>query len=244
MLTRTWCLETTDRGRYCRLPALTRLGLTHGFSCRDLGSGEAEGFLAGSLGLQELPRARLRQQHTSTVHDVSAALAQTAPVGDALVARGAGWALRLQTADCLPLLLMDTRSGHYGAVHAGWRGTLAGVLRHALQALQSGGSEPGSTWMAIGPGIRACCFEIGAEVAAAFHARWGESTHPWLHPGRGSRQHLDLAAANLFQAVQAGVPAAQVLDTGLCTRCRRDLFFSYRGDGGATGRIITLAGRP
>jgi YfiH family protein len=146
----------------------------------------------------------------------------------------------LQTADCLPLLLLDRRSGHYGAVHAGWRGTLAGVLRNALQAMHAGG---GSTWMAIGPGIRACCFEIGEEVATAFHARWGERTRPWLHSGTGKRQHLDLAAANLWQAVQAGVPATQVLDTGLCTRCRRDLFFSHRGDGGVTGRIITLAGR-
>lgn len=244
MSTRTWCLETTDRGRYCRLPALTRLGLTHGFSCRDLGSSEADGFLAGILGLQQLPLARLRQQHTSTVHDVSAELVKTPPVGDALVARQAGWALRLQTADCLPLLLVDTRSGHYGVVHAGWRGTLAGVLHQALQALHSAGSGPGSTWMAIGPGIRACCFEIGTEVVAAFRARWGERTRHWMHPGAGSRPHLDLVAANRFQAAQAGVPAAQVLDTGLCTRCRRDLFFSYRGDGGATGRIITLAGRP
>jgi YfiH family protein len=158
-----------------------------------------------------------------------------------LVARQAGWALRLQTADCLPLLLLDTCSGHYGAVHAGWRGTLAGVLGNTLEAMHGAG---GSTWLAIGPGIRSCCFEIGPEVVAAFHARWGENTRRWLHAGAGGRRHLDLAAANLFQALEAGVPAKQVLDTGLCTRCRRDLFFSYRGDGGATGRIITLAGRP
>ena len=176
MSTRTWSLETTDRGRYCRLPALTRLGPDAWLLLPRPGVRRGRGIPGPDPGLQELPRARLRQQHTSTVHEVSAGLAQTAPVGDALVARQAGWALRLQTADCLPLLLVDTRSGHYGAVHAGWRGTLAGVLRHALQALHSGGSGPGSTWMAIGPGIRACCFEIGAEVVAAFHARWGEST--------------------------------------------------------------------
>lgn len=244
MSERTWCLEPTGPGRYCRLPALTRLGLTHGFSCRDLGSGEAEETLARTLGLQELLRARLQQQHTSTVHEVSNELVQTAPVGDALVARQPGWALRLQTADCLPILLLDTRSGHFAAVHAGWRGTAAGVLSQTLKALHAGGAKPGSTWMAIGPGIRACCFEIGEEVVATFQSHWGAEARPWLRPGTGNHQHLDLVAANLMQAVQAGVPAQQVLDTGLCTRCRTDLFFSHRGDGSATGRIITLAGRP
>lgn len=238
-----WRLETTDRGRYCHLPALTRLGLTHGFSCRDLGSGEAEESLACSLGLQEFPRARLRQQHTSTVHEVCTALVQTPPVGDALVAQQSGWALRLQTADCLPVLVLDTGKGHYGVVHAGWRGTVAGVLLQTLSALRSGGAEPRSTWVAMGPGIRACCFEIGEEVVAAFATRWPEETRRWLLSGSGTRQHLDLVAANRWQALQAGVPANQVLDSGLCTRCRSDLFFSHRGDGGTTGRIITLAGR-
>jgi YfiH family protein len=240
-----WALEETSRGRYCRYPALARLGLAHGFSCRDLGPGP-EGLLAAALHLENLPRAALRQQHTPLVHRVGGRGPQPrpAPVGDALVAQEAGWALRLQTADCLPILLLNPHRSHYAAVHAGWRGTLSGVLGAAARALSVEGSASlDSAWMAIGPGIRACCLEVGEEVADGFRVRW-DAADSWLQRRSGRRPHLDLAAANVHQAVQAGLQQERILDPGLCTHCRTDLFFSHRADGGSTGRIITLAGIP
>jgi YfiH family protein len=239
-----WSLKTTRRGRFCRLPALEHLGLRHGFSCRDLASDPeaSEAQLAGGLGLEALPRARLDQEHSAVVHAVARQPPATV-TGDGLVSRRGGPLLRLQTADCLPVLLLDPESGTYGVVHAGWRGTLAGVLGRALEVMAAEGARPGGVWVGMGPGIRTCCFEIGDEVGDAFRTRWRQANR-WLRPGPGQRRHLDLVAANAFQAARAGVPPEQILEPGLCTRCRVDLFYSYRGDGRDTGRIITLAGVP
>jgi purine-nucleoside/S-methyl-5'-thioadenosine phosphorylase / adenosine deaminase len=242
-----WEVRETRHGRFTQVPALLRHGLIHGFSCRELGSRLAPPdpgvALAEGLGLRKLRRVRLRQRHTGTAHQVTPAMAAADPlVGDGLVANRPGWALSLQTADCLPVLLLDPRGNGYAAAHAGWRGTLAGILAATLRQLRLGGARLDEVWIAVGPAIRACCFEVGPEVSEAFEERWPEA-RAWMRHGSRGGAHLDLVAANRFQAEKLGVRPERFLDPGWCTRCRTDLFFSYRGDGPETGRIVTLAAR-
>jgi YfiH family protein len=234
-------------GRHVRLRRLAEAGVRHGFSCRPAdprtrggGAGQVEA-LARALGIEDLPRARLRQVHGACVVAAARAVGGAPPAGDALAAPGPGVALTLFTADCVPLLVVDPGRGALAAVHAGWRGTLEGVLAAAIRVLTAeDGARPADLLVGAGPAIRACCYEIGPEVESAFASRY-PAFEDWLRPGCGPRRHLDLLAANRAQAVAAGVPAERFLDPAPCTRCRNDLFFSRRADGAGTGRIVTLA---
>jgi YfiH family protein len=124
-------------------------------------------------------------------------------------------------ADCLPVLL--AARGAVAAIHAGWRGTAAGILAEGVAALgELGGTGPVSAL--IGPGARGCCYEVGEEVHAAFAG----------YDARRGERNLDLAAVVRAQLAAAGV--AEVHDIRLCTMCRPGLFFSHRRDGGVTGR--------
>lgn len=238
--------ERSPDGGWARLPRLDALGLRHGFSCRDLDGPDGPAVaLAEAMGIAAIPRARLRQRHTDRVHEAAAGLGTgEPPVGDALIAAGPGLALAVSTADCVPLLLVDEPRGAFAAVHAGWRGTRSCILPRTIEAMgRRFGTDPARLTVAIGPCIRACCYEVGDEVRDAF-AAIGPASGSWFAPGPGRRLHLDLAAANRDQAASAGVPAGSVLDSGCCTRCRNDLFHSYRAEGPGAGRIITLAAMP
>ena len=244
-------LESVGAGHCGRLPALSDAGLAHAFSCRDLDPGVGDpgsrerataGVLLAHLGRPELGPARLRQQHTAVVHRVDTApLPRPAPVGDALFTDRPGVTLSVGTADCLPVLLVSRDGRAAAAVHAGWRGTAAGVLPVALGRMRDElGVDPASVLVGLGPAIRSCCFEVGPEVEEAFGRRWPAAAN-WSHPGPRGRAHLDLIAANRDQAIAEGVPPEAFHDTGWCTRCLRDRFFSYRADGPGTGRIVTVA---
>jgi hypothetical protein len=235
-------IEATPAGRWARLPSLTDQGLVHGFSCRDMGGPAGpEAALASALGLGSTPRARLLQRHTGlTVRAAADPQPEPPPVGDALVAAGAGVALQLATADCVPILVVDPGCGAFAAVHAGWRGTLAGILPATLRRLSAElGARPAQLRLGVGPAIRACCYEVGREVAGEFEDAWPQAGR-WLWAAAG-RVSLDLIAANRDQAAAAGVPASGFLDPGWCTRCRSDLFWSHRAEGPGAGRIVTLA---
>jgi len=140
--------------------------------------------------------------------------------GDALVTAAPGLYLSVRTADCLPLLMVDARQRRVAAVHAGWRGTVAGIPVAAIQAM---GSDPADIWVAIGPGIGRCCFEVGDEVAREF--------------GTSGRQWLDLFARNRKKLIDFGVPAAQIAAEAPCTKCRPEEFHSFRRDQAAAGRM-------
>lgn len=233
--------------RYLRVPDLEEAGVRHGFSCREprgpqhpTAEVEVER-LALALGLAALPRARLRQIHSAEVRLALAATGEDPPSGDALVAARRGVALAILTADCVPLVIVDPASGGLAAVHAGWRGTLAGVLAAAIARLvEETGADAAALRVVAGPAIRACCYEVGPEVEAAFLAQ-DAAAEQWFHRPASGRPRLDLIAANQAQAVARGVAAAQFLDLDVCTRCHNDLFYSYRAEGPGTGRIVTLA---
>ena len=196
-------------------------GFRHGFTVKPLDfrttSDEAEETVALLL---RLPQGRMFR-----VSQVHGARAVTAPVAgdekaDALVALEPETAVGVRTADCVPVLLADTKTGAVAAVHAGWRGVAAGVVKstfelHAFDVA------------AIGPCIGACCFDIGEDVA--------RQLAPYVTDGKG-----DLRAAVRAQLALSGVDPAHIEDVTGCTKCDADRFFSHRRDGEAAGRHLAI----
>lgn len=171
--------------------------------------------------------ASLKQIHSATCQ--IADQAGHAGEGDALLTRAPGITVSVRTADCFPILLADPVHRAVAAVHAGWRGTAAGVAAATLHKMrESFGTHPHDVFVAIGPGIGACCYEVGEEVARRF--------------GMETAGRLDLAAHNLRQLIEAGIPQSQIETLGACTFCRAERFHSWRRDGARAGRMISYAG--
>jgi len=262
--------------------------LVHGFSTRTGGESELDGKpalnlgftdwderasvaknrekLAAALSAGQMPLVTMRQFHSDVIH-VAAAPEAEAPKADALATRTPGLLLGVQTADCVPILLADTKQRAVAAIHAGWRGTLARIVVKTLGRMQMEfGTRPRDVVAALGPAIGGCCYEVGPEVAQAFAAQFpgaadwfdgpfdqlahGEEPLwlPWLtmmppgHVPPPPRVQLDLRAANRWQLVDAGVPVSKIAVSDLCTACRTDLLFSYRREGEKSGRMMAVVG--
>ena len=227
--------------------------------------------LLAALDGEEMALVTLKQIHSDFVHRVpfapGQALAFPSPVftatGDALLTSKKGLLLAVQTADCVPILLVDTKRRVVAAVHAGWRGTLKRIAAKTLGRMRMAfGTRPEQVIAVLGPAIGRCCYEVGPEVARAFASQFARATDwfdpfeteeepnplQWLsmmppgHPPPPKKSRLDLIAANVWQLTDAGVPASSVIACPLCTACRRDLFFSYRREGAGTGRLMAVIG--
>jgi len=149
--------------------------------------------------------------------------------GDALLENTPGRLVGVKTADCIPILLVDEEHRAVAAVHAGWRGTVRGIVQHAVRGMQEHfGTRPAKLHAAIGPGIGKCCYEVGAQVAAQF--------------GESGPCHIDLAEANRRQLAEAGVPEPQIYAARLCTKCGAADFHSYRRDKEHSGRMLSFIG--
>ena len=140
-----------------------------------------------------------------------------------------GWA------DCLPLLLSDPDSGAVGAVHSGWRSTVAGIAGETLRLMNElYGTQPERVRVALGPGICGDCYEVGDEVAQAVTAAGAEIA---LRAGsRPGKWQLDIPRATLHLLEKAGVDPDNVCYPGWCTSCEPGRFYSHRRDRGLTGR--------
>jgi YfiH family protein len=165
---------------------------------------------------------------------------------DALVSSGVGILLGVKTADCVPILIGDPETGSFAAVHAGWRGTVASIVKQALQSMAGEyKTRAEDVRVAIGPAAGACCYEVGSEVISAFRERFPES-EALFTPTRAGHARIDLFQANRDQLISAGVAADRIHLSGLCTMCRTDLFFSYRREKsvlGKVGRLMAVIGR-
>lgn len=209
-----------------RFAELDALGwLEHGFGTRD------------SDGWPDASRlAYLRQIHSDRVC-VAGPVAGYVGEGDALVTDRAGLLLAVRTADCLPILIADERRRAVAAIHAGWRGTASGVARRTVEALcRSFGSRPEDLVVAIGPGIGACCYEVGPEVAERFRSLLPELERV----PEGVR--LDLAEANRREFMAAGLRPERISVARLCTYCRPEEFHSHRREPWAKGRMWSVIG--
>ncbi len=174
----------------------------------------------------------LKQVHSDRV--LEAGRISPGEPGDALITDQPGLWLCVRTADCLPILIADSRARAVAAVHAGWRGTAGGIVTRTVAALnQRYGSRPSDLVAAIGPGIGGCCFEVGPEVARLFQNVLPERRD------LDQKTRIDLAEVNRRQLLAAGVPEPAVSRSRRCTRCDAALFHSWRRDGPAAGRMIT-----
>ena len=159
---------------------------------------------------------------------------------DGLITARQGVALAVCTADCVPLFFVDRVRRVIGAAHAGWRGTALGMAGKMVDAFVTGfASRPEDILAAVGPAVGPCCYQVDAPVHAALAVHPGAER--FLRPCRDEgRWMLDLALANRLQIEERGVPEANILSAGLCTSCRRDLFFSHRASSGCTGRQVNV----
>jgi len=214
-------------------------GLVHGFERRLASPGrESREASRRRVGQALEPHGRLHLMKQVHGAHVLRAPWEGTPEADAATASEAGLILGVETADCLPVLLVDPRRQAVAAAHAGWRGTAAGVAGRAVQALVAAGSAPPDLLAALGPGIGPCCYEVGDELRAVFGPYGGE----FFHPGPRGRAHLDVRSANRRQLVEAGLRPDRIHDVDECTYCREDLYHSYRREGTGGGRMISFVG--
>jgi YfiH family protein len=281
--TRPYWTEKKLRGiRILQIPAFSKLPwLIHGFSTCPGGISTLEnekvlnlGFtdwdtrenvqenrrrFQSALGASDLTLVPLKQFHSDVIH-LFQAPDQGPCRGDASLTNTTGLLLAVQTADCVPILLVDPKKRAIAAVHAGWRGTLRRILAKTVGRLQMDfGSKPADLLAAIGPSIGPCCYEVGTEVATQFLSqfadaptyfdefRTGDEPNPiqWLNmmpPGHQpppKNVQLDLRKANHSQLLAAGLQPKNIHTIDLCTACHPDLLFSYRKQGPASGRLMS-----
>ncbi len=169
------------------------------------------------------------------------ALTHTFDGFDALITDQPGLALMIRVADCVPILLFDPATMAVAVVHAGWKGTLAGVVPAAVREMSAQcGSKPAMLIAGIGPSIGPCCYHVQHDTAAHFSAAYADAAR-FLRPHRQGFA-LDLQEANRLQLLAAGCREQKIEVCGLCTACNLDLFFSHRGEQGKAGRFGLLAG--
>jgi polyphenol oxidase len=227
-----------------------------------------------ALGANDLQLISLKQIHSDVIrlfdaapHEPCKGLPAVAGLpalaGDASATNRPGLLLAVQTADCVPILLVDPKKRAVAAVHAGWRGTLARIVVKAIGQMQMHFStKPTDLLVAIGPSIGGCCYEVGTEVATQFHSqfvdapewfdefRTGDEPNPvqWLNmmpPGHQPPPKnvlLDLKKANRAQLLATGLRPQNIFISDLCTACRPDLLFSYRKQGPQSGRLLSVIG--
>ena len=220
----------------------------------------------------------IRQCHTGILRQVNRAdLPLLTPDGkalfrgDALCTRDPNLLLGILTADCVPVLVADTRTHAIAAFHAGWRGTLARIVERGIGTLRRDfGSRPEDLIAAIGPSIGACCFAVGEEVRHEFESQFAyapelfsevydsdpiREKYPMLfltarapgHANLGPQIHMDLWEANRRQLLDAGLRPSAISLIGHCTACTRlpdgrRKYFSHRAEQGFTGRMLSLIG--
>lgn len=247
-----------DWGAALRCRPLAALA-PHVFTTRQfqLSGPEQDAALAASVGASRL--STLVQVHG---HTTWRAPVEGRPEGDALISDDPAVAIAVRAADCVPLLMADRARGVVAAVHAGWRGTCAGVAIAAIDALgREFGTRPADLVVAVGPSIGPCCYDVGTEVVDAFAAagherhlvqRWFAtppaprgSFRPVPGAVEGAALRLDVAGANRDQLVLAGVDEGNIHLSGLCTAMHLDVLTSYRAEKERAGRLVAAirAGR-
>lgn len=191
--------------------------------------------------------------------------------GDGLITNQPDHLLAVLTADCVPVLIADTRRRVVAAFHAGWRGTLARIVERGIGTMRlQFGSKPKDLIAAIGPGIGCCCYSVGEEVRFDFESQFDyaptlfsevydsdpvKDKYPLLfltarapgHSNIGPQIHLDLIEANRRQLLDAGLSASKISVVGECTACTRlangqRRYFSHRDEYGYTGRMLSVIG--
>jgi YfiH family protein len=194
-----------------------------------------------SLGLRDLNLITAKQVHGDNLLKVSSETGKGAGVGDGLMTNAPNVIVGVLAADCVPLLFLEPKRRIAAAVHAGWRGTAAGIAARAIARMKEDYQvHVSDLYVGMGPSIGPCCYQVGKEVAEQIAANWKEEVKDAWRP-EGSKGWLDLGAINEAQLVSVGVPRRQIQRLGLCTACDVERFFSYRKEG-KTGSQLSFIG--
>ena len=232
---------------------------------RELGGPRKRNKALEKSALELWPLITVRQVHSDIIHFIDSPTQQQL-VGDGLITATPRLLLGIQTADCLPIILVDSKHRAVGVFHAGWRGTVKRIVEKGVGEMHRRfGTRPRDLKAAIGPGIHGCCYEVGVEVREKFESQFAYAAklfreveerdpvrekYPMLFltaraPGHNilpKKIYLDLVEANRQQLRDAGVPAKGIGASALCTNCRTGLLFSYRAEKGRTGRMMAVVG--
>ncbi len=196
-----------------------------------------------AFGADATRTARLHQVHGTRVVEASEAGPEVR--ADALTSDDPAWTLAISVADCVPVLLVDPQRGAVAAVHAGWRGAVAGVAEAAVTALADRyGSRPERLWAAIGPHVSGPRYQVGPEVVDAVRDAGYRGDHVRPDPDRTGRFRLSVGGVVREALAAAGVAGERVVDGGWCTVSDAQRFFSHRRDRGRTGRHWALVRAP
>jgi len=153
-----------------------------------------------------------------------------------------GAAVAVRVADCVPVLLADPKARVVSAIHAGWRGTIAQAVMHAVTAMQRHGAKAEHMFASIGPCIGPCCFEIDTTTANGLSQCCNDANR-FIH-NVGHKAHADLAGINARQLRCAGLPQTHIEQLSACTCCDAQRFYSWRRDGEQAGRHLAVAALP
>ncbi len=232
------------------IPALDQIDIVrYAFTTRQKGLGARTGGIkqpddwnsvAESFAIDPRSLVTVNQVHGETIVRVhkSNYLAMRTVQADAMITNERGLAIGVETADCVPILLVDPGAPAVAAVHAGWRSTVRKIVQKAVAAMRKDfGSDPRRLIAAIGPSIGPECYEVDDPVMGPLRdafASWQEVA--W--PRENGRWSLDLAKLNRLELVQAGLPEPNIYSFGMCTCCMADLFYSFRREG-RTGRMLS-----
>jgi len=220
------------------------LNLTNGLGDDPAAVSENLDRVCAAFGIRRKHLVSPNQRHTANVRRVGVAdRGQVQPGYDVLITDEPGVPLLLRYADCTPVLIYDPTHRAIAVIHSGWRGTVLGATRVAVDALAAEfGSRPADMFAAIGPCIGPCCYEVGDEVTGAVAAAFDRPDELFVG-GKNGRRHFDLWAANRRWLSAVGVRQIEI--AGLCTACRTDEFYSHRAERGRTGHfgaLMMLAG--
>lgn len=198
-----------------------------------------------ALGIGTRELVEVWQVHGADVHVVTQGAAHAGPSdtkADAVVCVDAGRAVGVRIADCAPVLVSSGNGRVVAAVHAGWRGVIAGVLPYTIEQMRSLGA--GTCVAAIGPCIGARAFEVGEEVAREFRSAFGAASGVVIEPGvmGNAKPHVDLRRVLQIQLAHAGVSIDRIEQVPGCTVSEPERFFSHRRDGDDSGRLMALIG--
>lgn len=153
---------------------------------------------------------------------------------DGIITESRGVALAVLTADCVPVMVVDPLRKAIGIAHAGWRGALSMIAaKTVLKMRDTFGTEPADCLVALGPSIGLCCYKAGEDVISQFQRVFGPAICV-------AKDRLDLQLAVQLQLAGVGVEKSNISSSRLCTTCNRDLFYSYRAEGGRTGRMMSV----
>jgi purine-nucleoside/S-methyl-5'-thioadenosine phosphorylase / adenosine deaminase len=184
----------------------------------------------------------MKQVHGDGLIEVTDKKAKEAGEADGMVTSERGAYLGVLTADCVPILLVAPKQKVAAAVHAGWRGALAGIGAKMVRLLgEKYGLGASDIEVALGPAIGACCYEIQDDVARPLLTQWGALAESSLEQRNGKR-FVDLRRLNRGILEKSGIAAPAIFEIGPCTSCAADEFFSYRRERAETGRQLSFIG--